>query len=131
VVGLTLTGRFADPIGGAEIPFTELITLGGSEPMEGFVEGRLADRSALVATLQYRWPIWIWLDGAMRAEVGNVFGEHLAGFDMSLMRFSGTLGFASTSSEEGLEMVVGFGTETFDSGGKVNSIRFVVTTHGL
>jgi hypothetical protein len=131
VIGLSLDARFADPIGHGDVPFTELAALGGVEPMGGFAEGRLADRSAISATLSYRWPIWIWLDGQMRAEVGNVFGEHLSGFDTALLRFSGTVGFAANDSDQGLELVVGCGSETFESGGKLDSLRLVLTTHGL
>ena len=133
VVSLAATTRFADPLDGGEIPFTELVTLGGLEPMRGFYAGRLADRSAAVAELAYRWPIWIWLNGAMRAEVGNVFGEHLAGFDVKKLRWSGTIGVESTNpAETGFELLFGVGSETFESGGKVDSIRFVIgTTNGL
>ena len=37
-------------------------------------------RSAAVATLQYSWPVWGFLDGIIQADVGNVFGPHLEGF---------------------------------------------------
>jgi hypothetical protein len=133
VVSLAVSTRFADPLDGGEIPFTELVTLGGLEPMRSFYAGRLADRSAAVAELAYRWPIWIWLNGAMRAEVGNVFGEHLAGFDAKKLRWSGTIGVESTNpAETGFELLFGVGSETFESGGKVDSIRFVIgTTNGL
>lgn len=133
VVSLAATTRFADPLDGGEIPFTELVTLGGLEPMRGFYAGRLADRSAAVAELAYRWPIWIWLNGSMRAEVGNVFGEHLEGFDAGKLRWSGTIGVESTNpAETGFELLFGVGSETFESGGKVDSIRFVIgTTNGL
>ncbi len=133
IVSLAATTRFADPLDGGAIPFTELVTLGGLEPMRGFYAGRLADRSAAVAELAYRWPIWIWLNGSMRAEVGNVFGEHLQGFDAGKLRWSGSIGVESTNpAETGFELLFGVGSETFESGGKVDSIRFVIgTTNGL
>jgi hypothetical protein len=133
VVSLSVGARFADPLGHGEIPFTELVTLGGLEPMRGFYPGRLYDRSAAVAELAYRWPIWIWLNGAMRAEVGNVFGEHLEGLSGGKLRWSGTIGIESTNpAETGFEMLLGVGSETFESGGKVDSVRFVIgTTNGL
>jgi len=133
VVALSVTTRFADPLGDGAVPFTELVQLGGPERLRGFVPGRLADRSAAVAELSYRWPVWIWLDGTARTEVGNVFGEHLAGLRSGRLRWSGTLGVESAGSSDGrLEVLVGAGSETFESGGKVDSVRFVIgTTHGL
>ncbi len=121
---------FADPLGNSAIPFTELVTLGGNGLMRGFYPGRLIDRSAAVATFRYRWPIAIWLDGSINASVGNVFGEHLQDFDPGLLRFSGTLGISSRNSPDGsVEALVGFGTETFDHGGQIDSIRVLVGTN--
>ncbi len=133
VVSLAVNTRFAEPLGQGAIPFTELVTLGGTEPMRGFYPGRLTDRSAASAELAYRWPVWLWLDGTVRSEVGNVFGEHLAGFSTGKLRWSGTIGVESTGSPDGrLEILVGAGSETFESGGKIDSLRFVIgTTHGL
>lgn len=132
VVSLSVTARFADPLGHGDVPFTELVTLGGST-MRGFYPGRLYDRSAAVASLAYRWPIWIWLDGAMRFEVGNVFGEHLRDFKPGLLRFSGAVGLESVGSpDNSLQILFGVGSETFESGGKIDSFRLVIgTTHGF
>ncbi|HEY3256715.1 MAG TPA: BamA/TamA family outer membrane protein, partial [Polyangiaceae bacterium] len=133
VLSLAASARFADPLAGSEIPFTELVTLGGLEPMRAYAIGRLVDRSSAVGELAYRWPIWIWLNGALRGEVGNVFGERLSGFSAGKLRWSGTLGIESTNpAETGFEMLFGVGSETFESGGKVDSFRFVIgTTNGI
>jgi hypothetical protein len=131
VLSLVVAGVFADPLGERSIPFTELATLGGNEPMPGFYPGRLVDRSAASATLAYRWPIWVWLDGTLQAAVGNVFGEHLSGFRPGLLRLSGALGVASVGSspDSSFELLFGVGSETFDHGGQVDSIRVVVGTN--
>lgn len=133
VVSLTAMTRMVDPIGDSTIPFTELVTLGGSEPMRGFFPGRLTDRSAAVLDLAYKWPIWIWLDGAMHAEFGNVFGEHLAGFELGKFRWSGSIGIESSGvTDNPLQIMLGLGSETFESGGAVDSFRFVLgTTNGF
>ena len=101
--------------------------------MRGFYPGRLVDRSAAVVTARYRWPIWVWLDGSIVGAVGNVFGYHLEEFKPGLLRFSGTLGVESVGSlDSSLELLVGFGTETFDHGGQVDSLRVVLgTNHGF
>jgi hypothetical protein len=128
VVGLSVVADFADPLDeDGEIPFTEQATLGGARPMRGYLEGRLVDRSSAVALLTYQWPIWVWLDGAMHYAVGNVFGEHLDGFEAGLLRQSFGMGFRSTGNpDHALEVLLAFGTDTFDGGAEVDSVRFVL-----
>jgi hypothetical protein len=130
VISLSVAALFADPLGSEPIPFTELVSLGGDGPMRGFYPGRLVDRSALVATTRYRWPIAPWLDGSIRVSVGNVFGVHLTEFQPGLLRLSGALGIENVGSPDGsFEALVGFGTETFDHGTQVDSIRVVLGTN--
>lgn len=132
VVSLSLITVFTDVLAGREIPFTEQAQLGGFEPMRGYYPGRLVDRSAAVADLGYRWPVWIFLDGAIHLEVGNVFDRHLAGFAPGLLRFSGSIGLESHSRDNPLQIMFGVGSETFASGAKIDSIRFLVgTTNGV
>jgi hypothetical protein len=135
VLSLSVLTMFSDPIGPRPVPFTELTTVGGDimtagafpAPMPGFFPGRLVDRSAAVATLRYKWPIAPWLAGSLQGAVGNVFGEHLQGFDRNLLRFSGAFGLESDSSpDSSFEFVVGFGTETFEHGAQVDSIRLAL-----
>jgi hypothetical protein len=132
VLSLSATTMFSDPLGNRPVPFTELVTVGGDidapgsfpAPMPGFFPGRLIDRSAAVATLRYKWPIGPWLAGSLQGAVGNVFGEHLSGFDTRLLRFSGAVGIESDSSpDSSFELLFGIGTETFEHGGQVDSFR--------
>jgi len=130
VLSFSLTTQLADPLGHAPIPFTELVSLGGSGPMRGFYPGRLVDRSAAVATVRYRWPIWVWLDGSIQAATGNVFGAHLDHLDPSRFRLSGAVGVESIGSRDSsFELLIGVGTETFDQGGKLDSVRISVGTN--
>ncbi|HEY2512604.1 MAG TPA: hypothetical protein VGI39_17170 [Polyangiaceae bacterium] len=134
VLSLSARAMFADPLGSAIVPFSELVTLGGDKaPMPGFYLGRMIDRSAAVATLRYAWPIAPFLDGSLQASVGNVFGEHLDGFDVRLTRLSAALGIQSDSSpDSNFQFLVGLGSETFEQGGKVDSFRLAFgTTTGL
>jgi len=132
-LGLIVSADFADPIAG-DIPFTEQVNLPyaatvpagivGIGPMRGFRPGRLIDRSALAATLQYTWPIWIWLDGAVHVAAGNVFGKHLREFEPDLLRFSGGIGFRTVDSpDHQFELLVATGTETIRDGMDLNRIR--------
>jgi hypothetical protein len=132
VVSLWLSAQFADPLGHEPVPFTELVQLGGAGQMRGFVPGRLIDRSAAVATMRYRWPIWVFLDGSIQFAVGNVFGPHLDDFKPSLLRLSAALGFESGKADNSLEFLFGLGSETFEHGTQITSVRVVVgTNHGF
>jgi hypothetical protein len=141
VLSLTGAALFADPLeNGGAIPFTEQIALGGNTPvlgematgtglMPGLYAGRLVDRSAAVATLQYRWPIWAWLDGTLQVATGNVFGEHLSEFRPGLLRLSSAIGIASTGvSDNAFHLLIGIGSETFDHGGQIDSVRLAFGT---
>lgn len=135
VLGLTVSAQFADPLGPEPVPFTELVYLGGDHPMRGFFKGRLVGRSAADATLSYSWPIGAWIDGDLQLAVGNVFDDHLRDFSPGLLRYTGAVGLAvgglSTTGALGsqdapVEILVGLGSETFDHGGQVDSIRVML-----
>jgi hypothetical protein len=135
VLSLSALVMFSDPLGSQPVPFTELVTLGGDvpspgafpAPMSGFLPGRMVDRSGAVGTLRYKWPIGPWLDGSLKAEVGNVFGEHLQGFETKLLRFSGSFGIESDSSvDSSFEFLFGIGTETFEHGAQIDSLRLAI-----
>jgi hypothetical protein len=132
VLGLSATTLFVDPLGSQPVPFTELVYLGGDHPMLGYYDGRLRDRSAAVATASYTWPIGAWLDGDLQLEIGNVFGAHLDGFDVRLLRFSGAFGLAYAASgnapfqDAPLQLIVGLGSETFEHGGQIDSVRVML-----
>lgn len=130
-VSLSVTTLFVDPISsGATIPFTEQIVLGGSGPMRGYLYGRLNDRSAAIATLKYRWPIWVFLDGAIQGALGNVFGPQLEDFKPNLLRVSSAVGVETVgTADHTFEILVGFGTETIEHGANVNSARLLFGTN--
>ena len=130
VVSLSMALMFADPLGSKPVPFTELVRLGGDGPMRGYFTGRLVDRSAAVASLRYSWPVAPWLDGTLLAAFGNVFGTHLDAFRPGLVRFSGAFGLSTAGLVEyPIELVVGMGSETFDSGARIVSGRFTLSVN--
>jgi hypothetical protein len=126
-VSLALTAILVDPRGDRPVPFTQLASPTGGRIMAGFRSGRLYDRSAAVAMLRYSWPIWLALSGTLQAGVGNVFGEHFEGFRLDRARLSSAFGLETQGSRDSVfHALVGFGTETFDSGGQLDSIRLLV-----
>jgi hypothetical protein len=125
VLGLSVSTVFVDPLGEKEVPFPELATLGG-EVMRGFRESRLLGRTATVATLEYRYPIWAFLDGSVSGAVGNVFGEHFDEFDPELLRMAFWGGVRSSEARDhSFDFLIGFGTETFEQGTEITELRFV------
>ncbi len=127
VVSLSVSAAVAEQVGERPVPFTELVQLGGPGMMPGFRAGRLFGPSALVATLRYSWPVWIWLNGSIQVATGNVFGEHFAGASLERSRLSTAIGIESSGSRDSIfQALVGFGTETFESGAELDSIRVVL-----
>jgi len=127
VISLSVAGLLVDPIGDRPVPFNEQVTLGGPNLMPGFRAYRLYDRSAMVATLRYSWPIWVWLNGSLQVATGNVLGPHFEGFRAGRGRLSTAIGIESIGSRDSIfQALFGFGTETFESGAKVDSFRVVV-----
>lgn len=124
---VTLATRFADPLADAEVPFTELASLGGAQGMSGYLPGRLLGRSSATATFEYRYPILASLDASLHAAIGNVFGPHLEGFEARLLRLSFDLGIdAPGPRDHALKALVGFGTETFADGTHPSSVRLLL-----
>jgi outer membrane protein assembly factor BamA len=126
-LGLVVNTEFVESVHGGPTPFTEQVMLGGSGAMSGFRAGRLVGQSAVTAALVYRWPIWVWLDGALLFAAGNVFDAGLRGFDPKLLRLSSGIGIRSNGSpDHQIELDIGIGTETFEQGTEVTSFRLAV-----
>lgn len=116
VLGVRGCVEFAEQVGGRSIPVTELITLGGLERMRGFLPGRFHGRSAFVATAQYRYPIWTYIDADLFVSFGNTFDGHLDGFELRQLHM--TSGFAVRSNhsrQTSFDFLIGFGTNRLDS----------------
>lgn len=129
IVSFGVRADFTDPLIGT-IPFPDQVSLGGFQPMRGFLPGRLVDRSAAVATLQYTWPVWVYLNGIVQVDVGNVFGAHLDGLKPDLFRMSTAVGVRSNGSpESGLEVTIAGGTDPFEQGFRYSSLRIVLGSH--
>jgi hypothetical protein len=129
-LGLSVKGELVHALaGGPQVPFSEQPALGGGQPMPGLRGRRLVGASAVAARLQYRWPIWVSLDGTADAALGNVFGPELAGFDVGLLRASFALGMATNAARDAsLEFLIGAGTGTLRSGAELEEMRLAVGT---
>jgi hypothetical protein len=126
-LAVAVSAALVDPIGERSVPFTQLAELGGGGTMPGLRFGRLYDRSSVVADLRYTWPIWLSLRGSIQAGLGNVFGAHFDGVRPGRTRLSTAFGLETNGAGDDIfQALVGFGTETFERGAALDSIRFVV-----
>jgi hypothetical protein len=126
---LSVTADLVDPFEGP-IPFTDQVSLGGERPMRGFLRERLIDRSAVVGTLQYTWPVWVFLDGVIQADVGNVLGPRFRGFSADVLRLSTGIGVRSNGNRDSaFELLVAGGTDPFEEGFRYSSFRLVIGSH--
>jgi hypothetical protein len=68
------------------LPFSELPTLGGPDNLRGFRFQDFRDYTSFYATAEYRWPMWMWVDGALFVDYGGVFGQGYANFGARRMQ---------------------------------------------
>jgi hypothetical protein len=126
-LAVAVSAVLVDPIGERAVPFMQLAELGGGGTMPGLRFGRLYDRSSAVVDLRYTWPVWLSLRGSLQAGLGNVFGPHFEGIRPGRARLSTALGLETSGNGDDIfQALVGFGTETFERGAALDSIRFVV-----
>ena len=132
VLGITVAAEEIDPLegSGSDIPFPDQVTLGGFDLMPGYLWGRLYDRSSLVAQLQYRWPVWVYLDGVIHLSAGNVAGPGFDDWKLKQSRLSTGIGLLSNGERDsGFELLFAVGTDPLDQGFAVSSFRFVFGSH--
>lgn len=110
-----------DPLRGETVPFEELAA---PSLMPGFLPGWMLGRSAIAAQVGYSWPIYGGLDAQTHLSVGNAFAAHLHGLAPRKLRLSWDLGVATTGKrDQGFELRFGLGTETFEQGADITSVR--------
>lgn len=116
-LGLWLVTGFATALGPEAVPFTELPDLGGRGRMTAFRQGWLIGESVIAASLEYRYPIWVSVDGFVNVSAGNAFGPHLQDFDVEKLRMSFALGLRTVGDpDQSFTLQIGVGTDTFSNG---------------
>lgn len=119
-------------LGNEPVPFTHLPMLGWQNHV-GFIWGRFRGDSAVLAELQYRYPIGYFVDAQWTASAGNVLGERFAGLHPGAM--TGSIGVGLRTRRAGfgpLELTIALGTTRFDQPFDFESVRvYFGTTEGL
>lgn len=123
-------GIFAEAVsktGGEDVPYNELVTLGGAKHMRGFLPGRFRGGSALVYSIEYSWPLLAFADMVLFSEVGNAYNGFYDDFSHDKMALDwGTVLRSSFSREVVAWFGLGFGTNQFnrwDEGFRVDQVR--------
>ena len=85
VLVLRATAEEVFPFGTTPVPFSELPVLGTPDLFRGARWGKYRDHTLFLLTAEYRWPIWMWMDAALFADYGGVFGKNWVGFSFNDM----------------------------------------------
>jgi len=72
-LALRMCWTFLDDTGSAGIPFYRLARLDVYSPLRGFSYGRFRDTSSVVFNVEYRFPVWDYIDGQLFVDTGRVF----------------------------------------------------------
>lgn len=72
-----LAGQYIKNLDQREVPFYYLSELGTGNTVRGYQRGRFRDRSLVLGSLEYRYPIWEFADAYLFGDAGQV------GFDLS------------------------------------------------
>jgi outer membrane protein assembly factor BamA len=75
VVELRAAGEFTEQEGHRVAPFYYLSKLGSYETIRGFSNGRFRDANAVLASLEYRWPVRRGTDATLFVDAGNVYDK--------------------------------------------------------
>lgn len=113
VLSLRHEMRTIHSLGDEAVPVPELYT-NDQTTLRGLQPGRYRGQSLVSTHLQWSYPIWVFMDGFVFADVGNAFGENFEGFDLGdyVMSFGG--GFRSNGDRNiGFELRAGAGTVRF------------------
>jgi outer membrane protein assembly factor BamA len=83
------------------VPFRSMASLGGSESMRGYYDGRYLDKNQLVFQAEYRLPVWWRFGAVLFAGMGDV-AHRLNDFDFFHMKYSAGAGirFAVNRTEK-------------------------------
>lgn len=89
-LGIKAKLRKAEPLGGRDIPFFELPSLGNSRDLRGFGTDRFRDTGSLLFTAEYRYPMWSFADVVFFVDEGQVFNDFS---EVGIQDFHASYGF--------------------------------------
>ncbi|MBW2735930.1 MAG: BamA/TamA family outer membrane protein [Deltaproteobacteria bacterium] len=115
VLALRVYAETIESVGDTLVPFTNRLVLGGPEFLRGFLEGQFRGDSAMVVTLDYRYPVWVLFDANLFVSLGNVFPGRFEQVHVKRMVMSWGLGLrTNTSRDVSLDLLVAFGSNALE-----------------
>ena len=88
-----LTLRFAvesnQPLNNRDVPFYNLSSFGRRETMRGYTRGRFRDKDVIFGSMEYRYPIWRFLDWMWFMDYGQAAPNILEEFDLQNFALTG------------------------------------------
>lgn len=72
ILVLRLAGEFNRALSGKKIPFYYLSEIGYRETVRGFKRGRFRANDMILGSLEYRYPIWTYVDAVLFVDAGKV-----------------------------------------------------------
>jgi hypothetical protein len=111
VFAVRMNWMFQHDIGGGVVPFYRLATLDVYTPLRGFSEGRFADKARVVFNVEYRFPVWSFVEGDIFFDTGRVFHGPMD-FSFKRFRFAGGGGISFRTNNYFLaRLQAGYGGE--------------------
>ena len=77
---LRVQGWMVEALNDIPVPFSELPVLGALDAMPGYHIGSIRDQSTLIATAEYRWPIWMYADASLFVDNGGAYVRNFSDF---------------------------------------------------
>jgi outer membrane protein assembly factor BamA len=86
---LRVMAEAVDPMGDApDVPFYLRRYLGGEEDLRGYRTRRFVDNDVALASIEYRWPVWLRLDAFLFLDEARVFRSVTHDFSLNNWRYS-------------------------------------------
>ncbi len=129
VLGITADAHLITQLSGSNVPFVELIELGGARGLlPGYWPGHIQGFSAAGLTAHYTWPIWAFLDARLYFGTANAFGYHFQDFDVAQLRMTFGIEISPRIQDVALPFTFNFAfaTDTFERGADMNSFSLAV-----
>lgn len=102
----------ARPFSGRAVPFYYLSELGQRETIRGYTRGRFRDNDLLMASIEYRYPIWHYFDAMIFCDAGQVASDLINDFRLDRFNFAFGAGIRVHSGRGlVLKIEIGFSNE--------------------
>lgn len=100
VIAFKIAGETTEPFENRQIPFYYLSSFGRHETIRGFDRGRFRDKDLLLASVEYRIPLWYSVDTALFFDAGQVSNNMFKNFRVENFQFGCGVGWRLWNSKD-------------------------------